>query len=512
MIRNVCEMLEFSAKKFSDKTAFSDPDRQISFLQLETDAKKIATHFLEGGMITDSDRSVVFYMEKCVNALPVMFGAVYCNAFYCFVDIRQSDERAADIIERVDPTVLVTDSKNEEKLKKITNGRRKYLMIEDLIAPEFLSKTIINSEVLTRERARFYDMQPLYVNFTSGSTGKPKGVVVGHASVVDFITEFVKTFDIIEEDVIANQAPFDFDVSVKDIYSGLLTGAHVCLIPREYFTRPADLMDYLCDRNVTVIIWAVTAMCFVSVMNGFGYRTPDKLRMVMFSGEIMPVKQLKKWREHIPNATYVNLYGPTEITCNCTYHVIDREYEDNESIPIGIPFANEKVFLLGDNDELITAPDTEGELCVAGTCLALGYYKDPQKTDEVFAQNPLNTAYYERIYRTGDLAKYDNDGLLHYTSRKDFQIKHMGQRIELSDIELTAMSIDGISRACCIYDHNRKKIILFYTGDAEKDAVSEALKEKLPDFMVPGKTVHIDEFPINKNGKIDRNALYDMIQ
>ena len=415
-------MLERSAERFPDKVAFSDPVRQITFKELETEAKKIATFFMDGGMMTDSERSVVFYMEKCVNALPVMFGAVYCNAFYCFVDIRQSDERAADIIDRVDPTVLVTDEKNRGKLEKITGGKRKYLMIEELTDPEFLNKTNINSKILDRERKHFYDLQPLYVNFTSGSTGKPKGVVVGHASVVDFITEFVGTFDIKADDVIANQAPFDFDVSVKDIYSGLLTGAHVALIPREYFSRPADLMDYLCDRNITVIIWAVTAMCFVSVMNGFGYRTPDKLRMVMFSGEIMPVKQLRKWREHIPGATYVNLYGPTEITCNCTYHIIDREYEDTESIPIGIPFANEKVFLLDENDKLISYPDTEGELCVGGTCLALGYYKDADKTNEVFTQNPLNEAFYERIYRTGDLAKYDKDGLLHYTSRKDFHL------------------------------------------------------------------------------------------
>ena len=510
-MKNICELLEHSAAIYSDKIAFSDPWCRMSFSVLEINSKKTATFFLESGMMTDSERSVVFYMEKCVSALPVMFGGVYCNAFYCFVDVRQSDERAADIINRVDPSVIVTDSKNRERLEKILGGSRKYLMIEGMADQGFLEGITINEELIVRERALFNDRQPLYVNFTSGSTGKPKGVVVSHASVIDFITEFTRTFGITSSDVIANQAPFDFDVSVKDIYSALLTGATVCLIPREYFSNPTQLMDYLCENDITVIIWAVTAMCFVSIMNGFDYRKPEKLRIVMFSGEVMPVKQLKKWQAAISGATYVNLYGPTEITCNCTYHIIDREYRNDESIPIGRPFENEKVFLLDENDRPVTEPGKEGEICVGGTCLALGYYRDFEKTDEVFVQNPLNTNYYERIYRTGDLGTYDEAGLLHYISRKDFQIKHMGQRVELSDIEISASALDGVSRACCIYDHDKKKIILFYTGTADKDTLVSALKEKLPEFMVPGKTVRLDDLPINKNGKIDRNALSEII-
>ena len=507
---NVCEMLEASAKKYPEKTAFSDPDGQITFEELHTAAKKTACHFLKQGFMKGSDRSVLFYMEKCVKVLPVMFGGTYCNAFCCFVDIRQSDERAASIIERVDPSVIVTDEENRGRLEAILNGSRDFLMIEDLCELYF-SDGIMECGELESERERFFDQQPLYVNFTSGSTGTPKGVAVSHASVIDFISVFTETFGINSSDVIGNQAPFDFDVSVKDIYSGLFTGATVRLIPRQYFSNPTVLMDYLCDGGVTVIIWAVTAMCFISIMNGFDYRTPDKLRMVMFSGEVMPVKQLNKWRKHIPAATYVNLYGPTEITCNCTYYVIDREFSNEESIPIGNAFSNEKVFLLDENDALVTDSGIEGEICVGGTCVAIGYYRDPEKTAAAFVQNPLNSRYHERIYRTGDLGKYDDNGRLHYCSRKDFQIKHMGQRVELSDIELSAMAVDGVSRACCLYDEKKKKIIMFYTGETEKDDLSAELKNKLPEFMIPGRTVQIDDFPINKNGKIDRTALANML-
>lgn len=504
---NVCEMLELTAGKFPDKVAFSDPDSEITFRDLLINSQKIATYLINNDYMNDDEHSILFFMEKCVPALPVMFGGVYCNAFYCFVDIRQSDERALNIIERVNPSVIVTDKSNRQRLEEIIGNDLDYLMVEDLTNDSFLDKITIDNRSIARYRSLFYDKLPLYVNFTSGSTGMPKGVAVSHSSVIDFIKVFTGTFKIIDEDVIANQAPFDFDVSVKDIYSGLYTGATVRLIPREYFSNPTVLMDYLCDGNVTVIIWAVTAMCFISIMNGFDYRNPYSLRLIMFSGEIMPVKQLSKWVKNIPDATYVNLYGPTEITCNCTYHIIDRDYTNDEVIPIGIPFANEKVFLLDENDRLISSEDTEGEICVSGTCLAIGYYKDPEKTKESFVQNPLNTNYYERIYRTGDLGKYDSYGLLYYTSRKDHQIKHMGQRIELADIDLSAMSVDGVSRACTLYDSKKKKIIMYYTGDIDKDNVLTQLKKKLPEFMIPGKTIKLEEFPINKNGKIDRNAL-----
>lgn len=510
-MKNVLEMLECSALNVPDKIAFADVCGEITFKDLKDNAQKIATYFAKNSYMeyTGQENTVLFYMEKSVKTVNVMFGAVYCNAMYCYVDTRQSADRVNHIVSLVKPDVIITDDDNADNLKAIfeqSDAKTEYrvLLIDELITA--IESIQIDNEGLATARDHFYDKMPLYVNFTSGSTGVPKGVVVGHASVIDFIEEFVRTFNINENDVIANQAPFDFDVSVKDIYSGLKTGARVQLIPRSFFSNPTQLMDYLSEHKATTLIWAVTAMCFVSVMGGFDYKKVDTINKVMFSGETMPVKQLNEWKKHLPDAMYVNLYGPTEITCNCTYHILDRDYDVTDVIPIGRPFRNEKVFLL-DGDRLVEEPDTEAEICVSGTCLAIGYFKDRQKTEEVFVQNPVNHNYYERIYRTGDLGRYDENGLLYYTSRKDFQIKHMGQRIELGDIEASANSVDGVQRSCCIYDFKRSKIILFYIGDAEKSFVNEVLREKLPQFMIPGKTILIDEFPVNKNGKIDRKAL-----
>ena len=507
---NIVEMLERAASKYGEKVAFSDPDKEITFSGLKEMALRTAVCLadMKGRDRLKPGSAVAFYMEKSVDALIVMFAGMYLGDFYSFIDIRQTANRAESIIDVLEPEFIITDEANKDALcdLKLSDQNRKNIVL----IPHLLKKaleTSIDREFLDKIGRDFYDKMPLYVNFTSGSTGVPKGVVVGHASVIEFISEFTRVFGITSEDILANQAPFDFDVSVKDIYSGLYTGARVALIPREYFSNPTVLMDYISDNRATVLIWAVSAMCFVSIMNGLEYRNPETVRQVMFSGELMPVKQLNKWKKYLPDARYVNLYGPTEITCNCTYHILDREYEKDEVIPIGIPFRNEKVFLLDEDDKEITLPGIEGEICVSGSCLALGYYKDDKKTAVSFVQNPLNNRYAETIYRTGDLGKYDDTGVLFYTSRKDFQIKHMGQRIELSDIDVSAMSVDGVSRACSIYDDKHKKIILFYSGDIEKDEMAEKIREKLPPFMLPSKTVKLDDLPLNKNGKIDRNAL-----
>ena len=511
---DIITMLENTSHDYTDSIAFADPEKSITFGALNETVKRAATLFLKGDVCSPlkAEDGVGFYMEKSTDAVCAMLGAVRALAFYSFIDVRQPADRAVSVIKVLDPKLIITDKENEEALKEIIDrieGTRPVtVLISDLL--EYAAKCEPDEGLLEAAKEGAYDIRPLYVNFTSGSTGTPKGVAVSHRSVIDFIRVFTGTFNITHEDVIANQAPFDFDVSVKDVYSGLYTGARVQLIPRGYFSNPTVLMDYLADNGATTLIWAVSAMCFVSIMNGLEYRIPETINKVMFSGEVMPVKHLNKWRKFLPDATYVNLYGPTEITCNCTYYILDRDFEKDESIPAGIPFANEKVFLLDEENRLVSEPGECGEICVCGTCLALGYYRDPVRTAEAFMQNPLNDRFSEMMYRTGDIGKYDEDGNLIYVSRKDFQIKHMGQRIELGEIEAAAMAADGITRACCIYNTKKKRIELFYTGEAEKTDLNEVLKVRLPQFMIPGRTVKLEEMPMNKNGKIDRSKLAEM--
>ena len=517
-IHNILELLERSAERFPDRPAFGDPEKDISFRELVRKARA-AGELLAADVPSESP--VAFYLEKSVDAVIAMFGAVYAGGFYSFIDVRQPAARAQKVLDVLEPAVLITDEENAEKAEELSFGGRR-ILLKDLL--EQAGRTLSGqkeplpplSPVLARIRSTMTDTAPLYVNFTSGSTGTPKGVAVCHRSVIEFIAHFAPLFQVTEEDIFGNQAPFDFDVSVKDIYSGLYTGAKVQIIPREYFSNPTQLMDYLCEKKTTVLIWAVSAMCFVSIMNALDYRIPETVRAVGFSGEVMPIKQLNVWKQYLPGAMYVNLYGPTEITCNCTYYVLnpEKEYGLEEVIPAGTAFENEKVFLLDEENQEVDPSDLsgEGEICVGGTCVALGYYRDPERTAAAFVQNPLNDRYPERIYRTGDIGRYDADGNLVYVSRKDFQIKHLGHRIELGEVEADTMARDGVSRACCIYDAKKKRLILFYTGERDKKDLEKELKEILPPFMVPNKTIRLEEMPLNKNGKIDRHALEAIYQ
>lgn len=182
----------------------------------------------------------------------------------------------------------------------------------------------------------------MYVLFTSGSTGVPKGVAVSHRAVIDFIDDFIARFGFGPDERIANQAPFDFDVSVKDIYGALATGSTLVVVPRALFSAPAALMEYLQGRDITNMTWAVAALCLITSLHGLEGQQLAGVRRVLFSGEVMPISHLRAWMAHVPQATFVNLYGPTEITCNCLYHVVDPAREYPDGLPLGVPFGSSR--------------------------------------------------------------------------------------------------------------------------------------------------------------------------
>ena len=497
-MQNVLEWLEADAARVPDKVAFADESGQVTYGQLLARSRAIGSQM---ALSASARRPIALYMEKSVEAICALIGAVQAGCCYSFVDSRQPAGRVAKITDTLKPALVVTAADMIDQAREVFPADMPVSTLEELEAAGE------DADLLARRRAGALSTDPLYVNFTSGSTGDPKGVAVGHSSVIDFIPEFARALGLTSDDVFACQAPLDFDVSVKDVYGALCLGATVHLIPREYFSEPVRLLDYLCERDPTVLVWAVSAMCFVSIMGGFDYKVPASVRLVAFSGEVMPPKQLAIWRGALPSARFFNVYGPTEITCNCTYYAIERDFEADEVIPMGRAFSNERVFLVGDDGSEVTEPNVPGELYVGGATLAIGYYRNPERTAEAFVQNPLHDDYYDRVYKTGDLARYDDDGNLVYLSRVDHQIKHMGQRIELGEIDAAAQAVDGVSRACCIYDSVRKRIRLFYTGSIDKAQLKEAMREVLPPFMMPNNVKQVQNMPLTKNGKIDRAAL-----
>lgn len=500
MNTNVLEWLEAAAEKYPAKIAFADIDKSITYAELIKYARLIGSRIIE--LAEDAkqewkNKPIAVLIDRNIESLILFMGIVYSGNFYVPIDDTMPGKRVELIMNTLNP-VLVINSKEKTGLQ-----------MEGLLSYAEMTEGKVWEEKLSEIRENSIDTDPLYAIFTSGSTGIPKGVLINHRSVIDLVHQFVNTFDFPKEPIFGNQAPMDFDVSTKDIYNCLYLGGTLQIIPKQYFVLPVKLIPYLNERKINVIIWAVSALRIAANFKVFEVCRPEHLSLVMFSGEVLSVKDLHYWQRVLPEAQFVNLYGPTEITCNCSYYIIDREYKETESLPIGKPFRNTGLFLW-DNEEQrqIKNPGEIGEICVKGTCLAAGYYNNQEKTAEVFIQNPTQNDYPEIVYKTGDLGRFDESGLLYFAARKDYQIKHMGHRIELGEIEVAVNSLDFVDVGCCIYDERSEKIVLCYQTKAPCDReIVKALSKCLPKFMWPNRYVHYERLPMNKNSKIDRVLL-----
>lgn len=502
MNTNVTYWLDKSADRFPDKIAFADDKEKITFGRFQLQAKAVASQILQRGMFK---KPVVIYMEKNIDVLIAFMGVAYSGNFYSPIDIDMPAIRMNKILEMLNPELIITTGKHQNTLMYY-GYQGEILLIEEMIESDIRYKEL---EAIAK---KIIDTDLLYVLFTSGSTGVPKGVTITHRAVIDYIDWVVENFHITQRDIFGNQAPFYFDNSIFDIYSTIKSGATMYIIPQNLFAQPVLLLKFLREKKINTIFWVPSALIVVSKLKAFrNVDVSECLERVIFCGEVMPTKQLNIWRKFLPKVQYANLYGPTEITDACTYYMVDREFSDAEPLPIGIPMANTDVLVLNDRDELVTG-DEIGELCVRGTSLSMGYYNNPEKTREVFVQNPLNPFVPEVIYRTGDLVKYNSFGEIVYLSRKDFQIKHMGHRIELGEIETAVSSLEEISLCCCLYDERNQKIILFIEEKLEKSYINDKISKLIPGYMLPGKVVVLDKMPMNDNGKIDRRALKMMIE
>ena len=490
-MKNVLDYLENAANVHPDRIALEDGNGQLTYRQYRDLARKVGLFLMEKGFHnTKKPIGVVAGRDK--YTLLLFMGILYSGNFYVPVDPELKEEKKKHIIEQSGMELLLSVDEVEDILEK-------YATVSDADLEYTYEAT---------------ENEALYLIFTSGSTGVPKGGLKTHGAMIDYVEAFSATYPYAEHEVLGNQTPFFFDASAKDIYLCLKNMSTMEIIPTSLFSMPVKLVEYLNEKQVGTISWVPSALSLLTQLNVFADIKPSTLRNVFFVGEVFPMKQLNKWRKEMPDLNYVNLYGSSEIAGICLYYEVKKEdvFADTESLPMGKPLSNCKIVLVDqESGKVITDKHTSGEIYLSSKALAKEYYGDAEKTVNSFVTVDLDGTGERRYFKTGDIAFYnDNDDLV-FTSRKDFQIKHMGHRIELGEIEVAALSLDGIEKCGCIYDNDKKRIVLYCECAPESGLaapqIKAALTEKLSSYMVPNRIILIDKVPLNANGKIDRVEL-----
>lgn len=500
---NLIEYLKETVHKYPNKVAIDDDVAVISFLELDIISDKIALAICS--KINDLRTPIAIFMPKNSWSVISFVGVFKSGNFYVPLDIKSPIDRTSKILDTLNTTCIISDAENKEKLI-LLGYTGEIILIEDVITTNLSKKDI---DKLDEISSQVIDLDPIYSIFTSGSTGNPKGVLISHRGVFNFVEWAIDTYSISEKDIIGNQVPFYFDVSTLDIYLMLVAGATLNIIPENRFTFPIRLIEYVNEHKINFVIWVPSVLISVSKFDAFFTVKPISLNKILFAGEVMPNKHLNYWRKNHSKALYSNLYGPTETTVIATYYIVNRDFSDDESLPIGKACKNIQTFILTEEGKLVDKREL-GELCVRGSSLAFGYYNDIEKTKLAFIQNPLHDLYPDLIYKTGDLVYENEFSEILFVGRKDSQIKHMGYRIELGEIETAMMGVEDVIDSCILYDDIQKKIVAFYISNSSNVAIRKELIRSLPKYMVPTKWIKIEQFPLNSNGKIDKKELKKM--
>ena len=482
------EHLQLQSKLRPHKTAVSDESSSLTFSDLDKTARRISAALSDRtGGITGAP--VIIFAEKNVSCYAAMIGVLYSGNCYAPIDTKMPSERLSRIIHKLGAKVAVTTHALSEKL--ISSGFDGEMLFTDELSPD----------APEAEPVQVDESSPAYILFTSGSTGEPKGVIVSHRAVAHHMLWQTEHLPISDDAVLGSQAPFHFDASMPDIFTPLFTGAELHIIPERLFLLPYKLTEYINDHSINTLIWVPSALMLLSSRADFSKVPLRALKTVVFCGEILPAVHFNRWRTLYPKAIFVNMYGPTEAVYGCTYHI--AEHTQESALPIGIPCEGTRILLLDENDK----PSDTGELCIIGERLADGYLCDNSATQKSFTLSPDG----ERMYHTGDLARYNEQGELIYLGRMDRQIKRQGYRIELGEIEAAAYGC-GALNCHCIYLCDSGALVLFCVTDSitEKELYS-SLKKRLPMYMLPSHIRLIDEMPLNSNGKTDEARLISMV-
>lgn len=497
---NLIELFEESVSRTPEKIAVIDKDREISFSDLRRHAMALAHIIITGNAIMN--KPIAVFLDKSIESVYSDLGIIYSGNFYMNLDVKTPAERIGNILKLTEPPLIISTSSQIQSIAGVIPKQTSVILLDEKTHEVAFDETGILSRI-----SKIIDTDPSCIINTSGSTGTPKGVILNHKSFFDFTEWAIDTFKFDENMVMGSLSPVVFDIYSFELCMMMAKSATLVVLPASKAVFPAEILNLLERYKVNFLFWVPSIMVNIANKNLLATFKLESMKTIWFAGEVFPTKQFNYWYHHLPHVTFANLYGPIEITLDCTYYIVDRDIPDEEPLPIGKPCRNTDIIILDGENKAVTEPNVEGELCVRGTSLAMGYYNDPEKTGLAFVQNPLNKSYPELIYRTGDIVCYNDDGLIMFKGRRDNIVKHMGYRTDLGEIEHVIINtLKLVKNGCVVYNKKNKEITLFYEAEQEF-SISDFRKkigQILPKYMIPAVFHHLDLLQRNTNGKIDR--------
>lgn len=488
-----------TCKKKGGEIAVVDKKGKISFKELNRKSFIFAAEIKRFNYL---NRVIPVIQEKNILNVISNIGILISGNAYMNIDYSLPEKKIFSILKNINSRIIITDKKNEVKLKKL-NKKIKILNIEKL---NFNRN--INKDILLENLSNIIDTDPFCVINTSGSTGIPKSTVLNHRNFIDFIYRSEEIFKFSGNEIMGSLSPSAFDIFSFEICLMMFAGSKLVLIPDEFKPFPVDIIKFIKKNKVSFIFWVPTIMVMIANLDLLTKFKLDKIKLIWFAGEVFPTDKFNYWKKKLSNnVLFVNLYGPIEITLDCSYFIINRKIKNNEPIPIGKKYKNTDLIILKNNKRV--KQNEIGEIYVRGSSVALGYYGNLEETNRRFVQNPLNKFYREIVYKTGDLAKINDKNELVFIGRKDNQIKHLGYRLELDEIEHVLINkLKLVDNGCALYDFKKKEIYFFYEGNKIIDSIIiNKIKKNLAKQAIPNKWVKLNKMPLNLNGKIDRLKL-----